>query len=553
MKPFALRRASAAALAAALGASVAAVAVDGAAQQRFGTVTVVQAPKGQAVRNALLADVNADGRDDLVVCARRAGKRPSRSVRIHLRRDGDACFDAAPDRTYEVTADVCAIGVADLDPSHPGAEVALFTSHSVHVWRPGGGGDSGDLDADVVKLLDSSFLWQMPDPRDLLIWQGSFHDVDGDGRTDLVLPEPGRYRVALQRPAASPEPGHTGSSWLPISVVAMPEDEVGAATESAGARRLRARAERKRLRIAIALGDGAEVPTDLVDVTESVPAPQVTDFDGDGRRDLVAQTASALHVWRQRGDGTFPGSPDSTWPLPVVADRSRRLDVSYSAHATDLSGDGRADCVFVAGDSRSESTRTQILVFVQGEPGPSPLFGGRGEPTGLMVVSGFAGGARLSDVDGDGLPDLTLGVVNIDGLDALSAAAKGTVDAEFLAWRNRRGRFERTPDLRWVAPIRGESLRPSGDDSVSARFVADVTGDGVRDFLLRDTQSHLALRMVRRTGESLSMVDKPLWETVISEGARVLVHEPRRAPGAKSAPAELLLVEDGMVRHVRWP
>ncbi|MCG3133672.1 MAG: hypothetical protein HMLKMBBP_00888 [Planctomycetes bacterium] len=513
------------------------------AQQRFGTVTAVQAPKGQSIRSAFLADIDGDGADDLVVATRRGGKRPSRSVRVHLRRSGEATFDPEPDATYDLTPDVCAIGAGDVDPTRAGCEVVLFTSQAVHAWLPRPGED-----AEVGKLFDASFLWQMPDTRDVLVWQGSFSDVDGDGRTDLVLPEPDRYRIALQRPAAAPEPGRGGASWLPVSVLRVPEDEVGEDTESAGARRLRARAERRRLRVQIAIGEGGDAPTDLVDVTESVPAPQILDFDGDGRRDVLAQTASALHVWRQKADGTFPEQPDSTWPLPVVADRSRRLDVSYSAHAAEFSGDGRADCVFLAGDARSESTRTQILVFVQGAPGPSPLFGGKGEPTGLMVVSGFAGGARLSDVDGDGLPDLSLGVVNIDGLDALAAAAKGTLDTELLVWRNRRGRFERAPDLRWVVPMRGESLRNAKGESVVARFVADATGDGVRDLLVRDQPSHLALRMVRRQGESLSVVERPLWETVLSDGATVHVHEP-----AGRKPPEVLIVEDGMVRHVRWP
>lgn len=506
------------------------------AEPRFGTVTTLQMPKAHSVRDVALADVDADGRSDLVVLARRHGKRTGRQLRVHLFHSEEPALRTEPDAAYDLPDDVTAFGVADLDPE-PGAEVVLFTASSVWVWRP-----RAAEERRLVRLLDTEFLWQMPEDRDAFAWDGSFHDVDGDGLTDLVIPEPDAYRIALQRRE------NGASRFLPVSLLRVPEDELGDEGEAKGARKLKARAERKRVSVSIQLGgDGGDLPRDLLDVTESVPAPQLHDFDGDGRADLVAQTPSTFHVWTQRADGTFAEAPDRSYPVPVPADRRRRLDVSYAALAADLDGDRRSDYVLLGSDQDRSDTRTQILVFTQvGNPASSPLFGEKGAPKQLLVVGGFTGGPRLLDMDGDGRRDLALGSVKLDGLDALAAASKGTIDAEILVWRNRGGAFSRQPDLRHTIAVKADGGFRKSKEGFVARFLPDVTGDKVRDLLVRDEPTRLRLFPLRRQGETFTVLQNELWEAVMTEDARIVLRDDMKVP-------EAVIVEDDQVRLVRWP
>jgi hypothetical protein len=506
---------------------------------RFGTVATLAAPKGQTIRSAVLRDVDGDGREDLVLATRRVTRRgDSRHLRVHLRREGDPAFAADPDATWELDEAVTAFAAGDVDAA-PGAEIVLFTAAAVYAWKP-----RAPEGQQFVRLLEASFLFQLPDAKEAFPFEGAVSDVDGDGLDDLVIPEPEGYRIALQRR------GKDGTRFDPPSVLVVPEEAAESeAGDTLASRRLRARAARRQLKIALQVGGGDGRPSgDLLSIEERIPSGHLADFDGDGRKDVLAQTGKQLHVWRQGPDGRFAAQPDLSLDLPVPADRKRRLDVSYSAQTADLDGDRRTDCVLFAGDKNSDDVRTQVLVFTQAKnaEGAPPLFPADGLPRQLLVIAGFAGTPRLVDVDGDGRKDLTAGSMRLDALDAVSAAAKGTLDAELYVYRNQGGSFSRTPDLSFPLSIRAEGLR-RGRESLIARFVGDVTGDGVRDLLLRDEPGRLRLHMIRRSGEGLTVVPQPLSEIHIQDNAKVRIRD------REGAAPEVLVVEDGQVRHVRWP
>ena len=497
------------------------------------SVTPVQMPGGVHVRDAAYADVNGDGRSDLVVST----YGPALEMRIHLQQDGARPFVAEPDYLLSpVWTDVVAFAVADVHPDE-GAEVVLLTSKAVWAWRP----RAGEKER-AVKLVDCSLIWQLPFAHGPLHWHHAVQDLDGDGRADLALPEPGGYRIAIQR-----APGQFSDPQdLNVPAAPAPKRAVPVATDRQSARKMR-----DRMQLQLSSGGGMTVESlrdsgALVDVNDRLPAPQFRDWDADGDLDLILRTRRWVHVWLQTKPGYFDETRLQSFAAPVEADLARRLEVSYSDHVLDIDGDRRTDCVVFSGDQRSKDVRTQVQFFRQ-ENG-SALFGKAGLPDQLLVLSGFAGSPRFDDVDGDGDPDLLVGALRPDLLDSLRGAGKTSLDVELYLFRNERGVFSRKPDLAYRTEVQAQGLRP-GRKGLMARFFGDASGDGLSDLLLRDQPGRLQVLLTRRGRGGWSIQSQPLWELRIHPNSWIVIGAPR---GKRKAP-DLLVLEDEQVLHVRFP
>lgn len=514
----------------------------GASPPRLVQAVGVPLERGLLATGALWGDVDGDGTSDLVLARRDPRRRFARSLAVHLARGGRPRPLAEPDLAFDATPDTSAFAVGDVH-ADAGEELVLFSASGAYAWRP-----RASEEQRVVRLVAADFLWQLGDPEHVFSWSEGLRDLDGDGLVDLVLPEPSGWRIALQR-----RPAGAAAEFTVLALGAPPEhlDDQAFVTLENGAPEFRGSRRPDSLSITLGLDASAsgelELYDPLLDVTERVPSPHFVDFDGDGDLDLVAQTTRRLWTYLQTGRGAFATEPSSSAPLPVLADRERRLDASYAAQVLDLDLDGRVDCAIFASDKRSEDVRTQALVFVQGQgrrdtvsAPDSPLFGARGVPSQLLVIAGFVAAASFERVDPDPYPDLVVRCVRPDLIDQLRSISSESLDADLYVYLNKKGVLSKKPDLAWRFPVRLRGFDPN------ARFVGDQTGDGWSELFVRSEPERIKLFGLRVGREGASVLEKPLWEQAIDEGAEVDFVE--RAGGQRG----VVVRERSQVLEVRW-
>jgi len=345
----------------------------------------------------LLEDFDGDRRKDLLAI---------RGARIALHPQGAEGFPAAPARTLQAPAEGFLADAGDLDGDGR-AELVVLTPRGLFVTAPA----SGAFPERPVLEPGTPYRPVGAHAAALL------HDLDRDGRADLVLPLGERFELHLSR-------GPEGFRRLP------PIHTDFAASMEAGRGRL----------------------SDTLVSTLRIPALALRDVNGDGREDAVVEREGTRCTYLRREDGTFPAAPDrvldrkkfeaageegggGTGVSIRVGGRGRSggKDVEQ-----DLDGDGIVDTVLVSG-------RTVHLFFGTRE-GPD-----WSKPARVLKVGEDISGTMVADVNGDGRPDLVLLKVEKPGLVRLAAAFVFSMDLRLdaLAFHNNGHRdFSRRPDQR---------------------------------------------------------------------------------------------------------
>jgi FG-GAP-like repeat len=472
-------------------ATAALLALDGIGQQTAATATI-QLPTELELTSVLHIDIDLDGRGDLALGCHDATQR-RRELRVHRRGTGEVAFTGQPSLPpLPLDPDVIAFTFADLRPT-PGRELVLLTAErAVLVER----GEDGAPTYTAIGEL--SLVWPAAARERVMPLPDACIDGDGDGRDDLLLPEPDG--VLWLQP-------HAPSTRHRLSLPAWRSPLTGKGNGAADL-------QGNRLDLQLQLGDdddedgeaaaGRSQRGPLARVRQRAPQFQALDLDGDGRRELVAVRNDRLFVGDPRGAALVVART-----LPLPGDRLSLFDPDFDVQLVDVDGDRRLDLLLTSSARRNDEVEVRIDLYRTRVDGSWA-----DKPDSRLRMQSLTMAPQLVDADGDGKLDVVAVTVRTDALRTLTAAGPVAIEAQLNIFRGTGERFA-VPALLNTAlqlPPRDDRRRP---------FLHVVAGrDGAAGHVLLQQDGALLRRPLQRNGERLLLAD-PDRRVPVPEQARL--------------------------------
>jgi hypothetical protein len=498
-----------------------AVAAGSVMAQAAPEVTALQLAKPLVVTAAALLDVDGDGRDDLILaCHDDVAKR--RELRVHLRAANGPAFRAEPKHPPHVLErDVLAFVFVDVDP-RPGRELVLFTAERAVAVLPVEGAAP-----EYRPLFEHHSVWPAASRERVVDLAEALHDVDGDGREDLVLPEPDGARIVRLRA------GENGTTFVATSWRA-PERRSPLAAAGGGPARVGGGEFQLRFDLDDGDGDDDADRGPLLQVRTRAPRVTFADLDGDGRGDGVALRNDALWTWPLNDGGGAPAA--RRLDLPVPEDRLALFDPSFDVQLGDADGDRRADVLLTTSGRRNDEVEVRIDLLLQQSDATTWVR----RPDARLRLQTLAKAPEWLDVDGDGRRDVVAVTVRVDMLRRFAeGGGPTTLQAQLNVFRGQPTRFQVPAMLVHLLEL------PAGKGRPAAPFVhvlpAAAGGTGT---LLYRADDRIVLQPLAADDGALQVLE-PRWQLPIATTSRPQL--------AGKDNRELLVVGEHEVLHVRLP
>ncbi|MFT5050019.1 MAG: hypothetical protein ACI8QZ_001412 [Chlamydiales bacterium] len=420
-----------------------------------------------------LQDIDGDERRELIVALRHSeGERE-----LHVHRITDAGVELTPSHTVSVLADVVAWSCADVR-EEAGRELIFLTgggAWSYSLTHPG-------YRDNVRALARAELVYDVPDFGSLPFFG---YVVPGAERDAILLPGRGGY--SLWGPPEDPDAAAAYIKLAEIEVdlegdARQPSDREHGADEREKDGEVSIRFGL--LQASPFMSDDLEQEASLLSSSQRYQAPALVDVDGRAGLDLVVRGTAELALHLSEG-GQIPALPTRTETLPEAL-----RDGDVSLRLVDLDADGDLDLLaHVVEDSQGlENRRHQLLLYtndgsriVREKPDQVLRF-----EAGVLVV-------EVVDVDGDGLPDLSLRKLELPSF--LSAVGGLSFTFSHLVYlRTGRG-FSRKPALKEETVFDEDSVV---DIIANRELVLDCDGDGIADLVEVDARGRVTIRRLKR-------------------------------------------------------
>lgn len=412
---------------------------------------VVLKPAG-AVGFWLSDDLDGDGRGDLVGIG-------GREVSVFL--FGEGGFPEQPTRSFELPADTVFVDLGDADGDRA-RELCILTPRGALAARVDGA-DAPAWTPMLAQATEAPAVFAVA-PSDIA-WNDILRDVDGVGFEDVVLPCADGYRVFLRGSDATT---FTRSGVVPIRPTGSFD-----------------------------LGDSNDLGA--LEQTIDLPRIFIGDVAGDRKPELLTFDGASVRGYsRPDGDAAWPESfsrvlysGDASLPERIFSARNVRIEA--------LDGDARSTLVVV------RSLDGEIDFFSSSDDGALDV-------KKTLRLDGWILPPKLIDLDGDRRIDLLAPTVaRIGALQLVKVFTTRSFSMRYSIFKHRdEVRYARTPDevrdiefpLRYETGDRGVRV----ENQMVYTFDGDFTGDGVKDFVVKASETALA---IHAGGAEASFAAKP--------------------------------------------
>ncbi|MCR4317130.1 MAG: VCBS repeat-containing protein [Planctomycetes bacterium] len=393
------------------------------------------------------ADIDGDGDLDLIATSvSHVGIEGRR--RIEIFKQNDRRFSQTPSQIVEVPGDASLLFVGDASSS-PGLEIGWYHRYGVRILKQ----SDGKFGEVAVNALGVRTFFDFASTDSLLF--GEFcADVDGDGLSDIIVPQQRNYIVYFR---SENDTFDRYQSFFTDVDISMNEDRNA-----------------------------------LVRAEYALPIINLVDFNGDGLLDFLTTFRRQLVVFFQRSKGVFDENPSLRTDLDELSsstDEEGESVLSTIFQLGDFDGDKRYDIVFVR--NRGEfglfsGFKTEVLLFLgNGENLGLRVEGGGRIPHQILRFEGVGSKPEFGDFDKDGDQDLSFTVGRLDLMSGIGAMLSDhiTVEYRLISFSGQLRRFDSEIAFRSELDIPRDFFEGGRDTAAvpAIRFPGDFNGDGLVD------------------------------------------------------------------------
>ena len=399
---------------------------------------VFQIPNRDRTAAADLADLNGDGRMDvLVVVLRGLPPEEERVARVYLQK-ADGAFGSMPSYVRAIPKWSSVYDLADIRPDSPGSELILL--------RPGG-------------LTILSLAAEVAPRWDL--------EVSGPTTTGVGADERGFEYFKLV---------HDGFGPGPLLFV----QQIGQLTllEPDGTVRAEMKIPRRANYFIMPTGGLISVESNF-QIFLDVPKLLLGDINGDGRKDIAVATRHELHTYFQQADGGFPYEASRKQALNLITpDDHVRGSGGVTADVGDVDGDGRIDLILSYAKGGFSNAET-ITYYYRNQGGGWSI----GQPDQTLKSGASLASNALVDLDMNGQMELVRLELDFSLLELIEILLSREFDVELSVY-NAQGQagFEKKPakKKKLEIPFSTSTFRLKG---FFPNVRADLNADGYPDFV----------------------------------------------------------------------